>query len=97
MKHEELKALLLRDEALSRLDVPRGRMEAYADEAARTITQALVGEQDERDAAVRALLIITEQIASCRADLSVPRFRATMRERLAPVIAAVRKHFPEAT
>ena len=37
-------------------------LNAYADEAARTILQAQAGEQDERDAAVRALVAASREI-----------------------------------
>lgn len=56
MTHEEIRAQLLRPEAVRSFaaylrdgERPEDALEAYADEAARTIAQALVGEQDERD------------------------------------------------
>ena len=100
MKHEELRAILLRPEAVRRMasacrdmlgmDGVEGTvlhcLPAYADEAARTILQAQAGEQDERDAAVRALLEAADETYTCV---------QSERDRLLAAAAAVRALFPE--
>lgn len=82
----EIKALLLRDESLSRLDVPRGRMEEYATECACTLMQATA---DERDA-VRALCALVEPHAGIDGMCPDPDQRGALRD----AINAVRALFP---